>query len=99
MLFFQFVVSTIDQDDSTNRPTRIHLIQNRARMMVQRNLVDIVTGIGIMWMARVRVESRRIRDSVEETTETSMNGCHRVKERVNPANSPVYFTRTVCYSH
>jgi hypothetical protein len=75
MLLFQFVASTIGQDGSTSRPTKVPPTRNRIRMMVRRSLVDDVTAIGIMWTGRARatgVESRKISD-MEGTTETPTN--------------------------
>ena len=90
VFFFQFVASTINKDGSTSRPTKIHLIQNQTRTMVRRSLADIVTAIGIMGRARATgVENRKISDRVGGTTETPMNRCHHVRERVNPANCTV----------
>jgi len=75
---YQFVASTIDQDNSTSRRTKIHLNPSRARMMTgQRSRLDGTVVIGTMWMGKARatgVESRKISDGEGATTGMHMNG-------------------------
>ena len=90
----QFVVSTIDQGDSTSHQMKIRLGRSLAQMTTLRDRVDSIAVIGTMQMGRgIVVESWSINDWETGATETRMNGSHRVRERANQTSVIVTILR------